>query len=123
MSKELTTTDASQFTRTAADVADFLRRQERVPASVWLGSQSVSPETYLRTLAQMTIPLVDGKPLPESISFQPARLAAAVHVADHDPRLWGWIIFPRGFRAPTMMELAKRQAWTLKPALLDPSAN
>jgi hypothetical protein len=40
-------------------------------------------------------------------------------VADDAPHLWGWIIFPRGFRAPEMMELAKRQAWTLKPALLD----
>ena len=37
-----------------------------------------------------------------------------------DPKLWGWVIFPPGFQAPAMMELAKRQAWTLKPAVLDP---
>ena len=49
---------------------------------------------------------------------RPARLAVAAHVANDGPNLWGWVIFPRGFRAPAMMELAKRQAWTLKPAVL-----
>ena len=47
-----------------------------------------------------------------------AKLAAAVNVADDNPNLWNWIIFPPGFRAPAMMQLAKRQAWTLKPARL-----
>jgi hypothetical protein len=112
-------TDASQFSRTAADVADFLRKQGRIPTSVWLGSVPISPERYLRSLADVTISLVDGKPMPEAITLKPAKLAAAAYVADDAPNLWGWIIFPRGFRAPAMMQLAKRQAWTLKPALLD----
>jgi hypothetical protein len=53
---------------------------------------------------------------PETVSFGPARLAAADYVADDSPELWDWDIFPRGFRAPKMMSLAKLQAWTLKPA-------
>ena len=61
--------------------------------------------------------------MPDSITLTPATLAVAKNVANDDPRLWGWVIFPRGFRAPAMMELAKRQAWTLKPALLDRSGN
>jgi hypothetical protein len=113
------TTDWSQFTRTAVDVADFVRKQGRVPTSVWLGSVPVPPEAYLTALARVTIDLVDGKAAPERVEIKPARLAAASHVADDGPNLWGWVIFPRGFRAPAMMELAKRQAWTLKPALLD----
>ena len=116
---ERVTTDTSQFSRTAADVADFLRKQGRVPTAVWLGSVPVSPEMYLRALAEVTIALLDGKPMPETITLRPAKLAAAANVADDGPNLWGWIIFPRGFRAPAMMELAKRQAWTLKPAVLD----
>jgi hypothetical protein len=120
---ESVTTDASQLGRTAADVADFVRKQGRIPTSVWLGSVAVSPESYLRALARVTIPLVDGKPMPENITLKPAKLAAAAYVADDAPNLWGWIIFPRGFRAPAMMELAKRQAWTLKPAILDPQQN
>src|SRR5438132_5970390 len=116
---EPVTTDASQFGRTAIDVADFLRKQGRIPTSVWLGSQPVPPEMYLAALAAVAADLLDGKPMPESITLKPATLAVAKNVANDDPRLWGWVIFPHGFRAPAMMELAKRQAWTLKPALLD----
>jgi hypothetical protein len=119
---EAVTTDDSQFGRTAADVADYLRKHGRVPTTVWLGSTAVPPESYLRALAEVVPALADGKPLPKSIEVKPAKFAAAKYVADDDPKaLWGWIIFPKGFRAPAMMELAKREAWTLKPALLDKS--
>ena len=111
-------TDASQFTRTAADVLDAVRKTGRVPSTVWLGSVGVSPQAYLVALARVVVAVADGKPVPEAIELTPAKLAAAKYVAEDDPRLWGWVIFPPGFRAPAMMELAKRQAWTLKPAVL-----
>jgi hypothetical protein len=120
---EPVTTSASQFARTAADVGNFLSKQERVPTSVWLGSVPVPPESYLRTLAEIVPLLVEGKPLPQTIEIKPAKFAAGKYVADDGPNLWGWIIFPKGFRAPAMMELARRQAWTIKPALLDHSAD
>jgi hypothetical protein len=119
---ESATTDDSQFARTAADVADYLKKQGRVPTSVWLGSVPVPPESYLRALAEVVPALTDGKPLPKTIEVKPSKFGAAKYVADDGPGLWGWIIFPKGFRAPQMMELAKRQAWTLKPALLDKDA-
>jgi hypothetical protein len=122
-SAETVTTDWSQFGRTAADVADYLKKQGRVPGTVWLGSQPVSPEAYLRALASVATELLDGKAPPDSIEVKPASLAAAKYVSDDDPKLWGWVIFPPGFHAPEMMRLAKRQAWTLKPALFDPAAN
>jgi hypothetical protein len=116
---ESVTTDDSQFSRTARDVADYVKKQGRVPTSVWLGSTPVPPESYLRTLAEVVPLLVEGKSLPKTIEIKPAKFAAAKYVHDDDPKaLWGWIIFPKGFRAPAMMELAKREAWTLKPALL-----
>jgi hypothetical protein len=111
-------TDWSQLTRTAEDVQDFLGKQGRIPSTVWLGSTGVSPEAYLVTIAHHCTDLADGKNAPKLVEVAPARLAAADHVAADDPRLWGWIIFPPGFRAPAMMDLAKRQAWTLKPAML-----
>jgi len=120
--KQPVSTDASQFTRTALDVADFLKKQGRIPSSVWLGSVAVPPEVFLQGLAQATLDLVEGRPVRDNIMLSPARLAAADYVAADDPVLWGWVIFPPGFRAPAMMELAKRQAWTLKPALLQRQA-
>ncbi|HVW37811.1 MAG TPA: hypothetical protein VHB99_10920 [Pirellulales bacterium] len=110
-------TDASQFARTAADVSDFIARHGRLPPTVWLGSLGIPPESYLPVLAREATRLLEGKPLSEKIEIAPAKLAAADYVADDGPNLWGWVILPPGFRAPAMMELAKRQAWTIKPAL------
>jgi hypothetical protein len=67
----------------------------------------------------VALELLEGRPAPKTIEVKPAKLASAKYVADDDPKLWGWVIFPPGFRAPALMDLAKRQAWTLKPALLD----
>ena len=113
------TTDASQFRRTCRDVADYLDKHGRVPSAVWLGSQPVSPEAYLAALARVARLRLDGKAMPETIEIKPAKFAAAKYVSDDDPKkLWGWVIFPPNFRAPALMELAKKQAWTLKPAVL-----
>jgi hypothetical protein len=107
------TTDASQFTRTAADVGDYLRKHGRVPSAVWLGSAAVTPEAYLMALAKVVL----AKDVPPSIELTPTPLLTAKHVQDDNPKLWGWVIFPPEFKAPAMMELAKRQAWALKPAV------
>jgi hypothetical protein len=117
---ETVTTDASQFQRTCRDVADYLDKHGRIPSAVWLGSRPVSPEAYLAALARIVQRRLDGQAMPETVEIKPAKLAAARYVSDDDPKkLWGWVIFPPGFRAPALMELAKKQAWTLKPALLD----
>jgi hypothetical protein len=111
-------TDDNQFLRTAADVADYMRKHGRVPSAVWLGSTSVPPEAYLGALAKVVLELLAGRPVPAKIEVKPARLAVAKYVEADDPKLWSWVIFPPGFKAPEMMELAKKQAWTLKPANL-----
>ena len=79
---------------------------------------AVPPEAYLTALAPLIADLLDGKPVPKTVELRPAKLTAAKYVADDGPNLWGWVIFPPDMRAPALMELAKRQAWTLKPALL-----
>ncbi len=113
------TVEGEQFLRTAADVADSIRVHGRVPSAVWLGSQGVPPAAFLRSLALVAIDLADGKPIAKTIEIKPARLASAKYVSGDDPNLWKWVIFRPGFHAPHVMELAKREAWSLKPAILD----
>jgi peptidoglycan/xylan/chitin deacetylase (PgdA/CDA1 family) len=108
----------NQFARTVLDVEDFLEKNEQIPSVVWFGSKPVRPESYLVALAQVTTRLLVRAEPPENVALAPAHLAAAQYVADDSPQLWGWVIFPPGFRAPKMMRLAKLQAWTLKPARL-----
>jgi len=112
-----------QFSRTVLDVDDSLRKRDQIPNVVWLGSTPVSPESYLLALAQTARILASKSSPPESVILPPARLAAARYVADDSEKLWGWIIFPPGFDAPELMALAKLQSWTLKPAIIKPTAS
>jgi hypothetical protein len=105
-----------QVARTILDVQDELDKTGRIPSAVWLGSQSVPPESYLVGIAQTAQSVLLRGQTPDTVIFPPARLAAAEYVADDSPDLWGWVIFPQGFHAPHLMSLAKLQAWTLKPA-------
>ena len=58
------------------------------------------------------LPVEQGVPLGRSVRLLPER-----HVANDTPGLFGgWVIHQSGFRAPKLMELARLQAWTLKPA-------
>ncbi len=109
---------SNQFLRTAVDMQDYLAKHGCIPDTVWLGSMHVSPETYLQGLASVTSLLVEGKELPQTIILTPGSLDAAKYVSDDDLKLWKWVIFPKGFHAPALMQLAKRQAWTIKPAVL-----
>jgi len=110
--------DMNQLHRTAADVDDYIKKHGRLPGTVWLGSTGVPPEAYLKALAKAAIPTLQGLETPEEFMVEPAKLDAAKHVSGDDPKLWGWVIFPPGMKAPEMMDLAKRQAWSLKPAML-----
>ncbi len=114
------TTPHEQFLRATEDVAAYLAQHRRVPSAVWLGSLAVPPESYLATLARLVVAANSVASSQISVEVRPATLASASHVADDGPRLWSWSMFAPGFRAPGMMALAKRQAWTLKPALLRP---
>jgi peptidoglycan/xylan/chitin deacetylase (PgdA/CDA1 family) len=109
-----------QFSQAVIDVADFLEKNRQIPNVVWLGSRAVSPESYLVALARVTSELLGKSGPPAFVSLGPANLAAKKYVAEDSPGLWGFI-FPKGFTAPFMMNLAKLQAWTLKPARLSGS--
>ena len=56
---------------------------------------------------------------PAQVNGRSGRYTADRDVAEDSPKLWGWVIFPEGFHAPQLMELARLQAWTLKPAVLN----
>ncbi len=109
-------TSLNQYERTVQDVVRFMKSEERIPGTIWLGSQVVSPESFLVTTARYVLDTQPDPGNPAEILFEPAELRPAKHVKN-DKSIWDWVIFPPNFEAPEMMELAKRQSWTLKPAL------
>jgi hypothetical protein len=104
------------FTRALGDAAASAEATGRVPDEVWIGSESVSPSDFLATVAGVVSEA--STQVPATVVRRHATVAAERYVAADSPALWNWPIFPEGFHAPTIMEHARLQAWTLKPALL-----
>ncbi|HLY09679.1 MAG TPA: hypothetical protein VKW04_10285 [Planctomycetota bacterium] len=113
------TTTWNQFARTAAWAQEYLSHHDRLPPTVWLGAVGVPPEAYYTALARVVPLVLDGRP-PESVEIRPATFTIGARVADDSPKIFGWL-FAEGYHAPAMMALARRQAWTIKPAILHPA--
>jgi hypothetical protein len=104
-----------------SDVADFVQTQGRVPARVFIGPDAIPPAVFLIGLGQVydfyhahgSLPVDLGVDLAKEVD-----LVAAHRVAEDTPGLFGgWIIHKENFRAPKILEIARLQAWTLKPAI------
>ena len=108
----------SAFSQAVRDTASFCRTAHRLPDEVWVGSESMAPAEYLATLGHAVEELIVTGKTPSTVTRQDGRFTADRYVAEDAPALWGWVIFPEGFHAPRIMELARLQAWTLKPAVL-----
>jgi hypothetical protein len=108
----------SAFAQAVRDTSDYCRTSYRLPDEVWIGAESISPADYLATLARTLEDLIVSGKAPTDVIRREGRYTADRHVAEDSPDLWSWPIFPDGFRAPRIMELARLQAWTLKPAVL-----
>lgn len=103
---------------TAPDVASYCQSHGRIPDEVWIGVERISPKDYLATLASVIVEWTASRQHPDQVTVRDGTLTTEGYVHDDSPNLWGWVIFPEGFHAPKIMELARLQAWTLKPALL-----
>jgi len=108
------------FAAAVRDTAAFCKATGRLPDEIWIGSESLSPADYLATLAHAFDGVATTRRAPETVARRAGRFTADRYVAEDSPALWGWVIFPEGFHAPHLMELARLQAWTLKPAVLQP---
>jgi hypothetical protein len=115
-----TAIDMDLFLEGAVDARQYLQHHDRMPDAVWLGSQPLSPADFLATAADLLRKLnsaSQSRPvsLPTSILISRGQLASERHIRED---VWGWVIFPKGFDAPHLLELARLQTWTLKPAIL-----
>lgn len=106
----------SQFESSLHDLDSFIKHNHQIPSAVWLGSTAVPPEAFLVAIAKTASKSLNGSPHPEKVSIAPARLATEKYIAIDSTETWSWPIFPPGFHSEHLMELARLQAWTLKPA-------
>ncbi|HEU0185141.1 MAG TPA: hypothetical protein VFS27_07485, partial [Blastocatellia bacterium] len=115
---KLVSAKRGEFYDSVLQTSQFLRAHRRMPNEIWIGASSVSPQDYLATLGAVIEGWKNANDSQGEIALRQGNFTADRYVADDSPRLWGWVIFPEGFRAPKIIELARLQAWTLKPAIL-----
>ncbi len=99
----------------AEEFLEIVAENEQMPSIVWIAGKPTRPQDFAATLASVVI----SEKYSGKIALQRSELTAQKYVANDDANgLWGWVIFPENFHAPQMMEIAKLQSWTIKPALL-----
>ena len=109
-------TDISQIRRTCMDVQNYLSKHSKIPSAIWLGSQSIDPASYLAGIIKL-LDQGESALASDKFQFQPAYMEDESCIEKDETKLWKWVIFPPGFKPTEMMQLAKQQAWTLKPAI------
>ena len=100
-----------------------MRIRGHVPARIFVGATPLAPADFLRAAAAVVAGMLQSDasqtPMFPARVAVPGGTAVATErfIAKDSPELFGgWVIHPPGFRAPRVMELARLQAWTLKPA-------
>ena len=111
--------DWPAFETAMRDVSDFAKREKRVPARVFIGADAVRSEDFLVGLSRAYLEKKKTGSWPAQVVLgKNVELLTAQHVAKDTPGIFGgWVIHKEGFRAPKILEVARWQAWTLKPAI------
>jgi hypothetical protein len=106
------------FAAAVRDAAAFSKAHGRMPDEIWIGAENISPADYVATLGGAVEASITSGRAPAQVDRKRGRFTSDSFVAEDSVNLWSWPIFPDGFHAPQLMALARLQAWTLKPALL-----
>jgi hypothetical protein len=113
---------ADAFAGSVSDTARFLRTHGRLPDAVQVGRQRIALGSYYVALAEAARRAIEQRSLPDPIRFAPADNRVEGHVDEEAARgSWSGVMLRAGFSAPKLIEQARLQTWTLKPALLSGS--
>ena len=93
---------------------EFINRNNQIPDAIPIGDKVISPIDLFATSNMFVSQLSEYSLLPERIDIIKGDLILESQVKEDG--VWKWIIFPEDFDAPNIIELAKLQTWTLKPA-------
>jgi hypothetical protein len=103
------TVPAALFNTAMRDARDFIAHNHRLPNQVFLGAETLSLADFAATLACNA---AQGS----EITIKRGNLEFERYFSNDPRKAFAWPIHPEGFAAPELMELARLQGWTLKPA-------
>ena len=108
------------FGHSVCAAASHVKERCQVPSFLQVAGRIVAPYDYLAACARVLDSLLAGKRAPDEVAIRPTPAPMEDYVDETAARsAWkGSMAPPGGFQAPKMIDLAKLQSWTLKPALL-----
>jgi hypothetical protein len=115
---ELTELTWAEFETAVLDTNEFIAYHAQIPSRIFAGTAKIAPADFLIAAAGVLADPADSARKSGRVKIpQGTLLATERHVAKNTPGLFGgWVIHRENFQAATILELARLQAWTLKPA-------
>lgn len=98
----------------------YIEWVRRMPGIVHLGQKTLGPGVFLEAMARLVTAVVDGPHLPSRIPLESkSDYPEIVQEKDfQELRYQGtWQIFPEDFKGERLIQMAKLQSWTAKPAI------
>ncbi len=112
-------TPVEEFIISARATVDFLDDHGRLPDYVSIGSVRVPVADYHSAIARTAAHIVENGHLPDQVAIRPTANRLLDYVDEEAAHgAWRSVMMLPGFEAPKLLEQARLQAWTLKPAIL-----
>ncbi len=99
------------FDASVEDTRSFIKTNHYLPSEVFVGSQTLSLADFAATLAEHLLS-------PGAIQVKQGKLGFEQYFATDARASFSWPIHPEGFAPNELLEMARLQGWTLKPARL-----
>lgn len=114
--------EGSGMIESAAACMEFMMSNGRMPDAIKTREGYVAPGDYFSALARTVVNLIENRKMSEKVLIKHSSNAAEKHVSEEEAhKCWASPMMLPGFSAPMLLELARLQAWTLKPAILQAS--
>ncbi|MCI4438553.1 hypothetical protein JHC27_01690, partial [archaeon] len=115
-SEALRTVKLDDFLNASYNTKAFMERNDRIPDFVEVGNTKVSPVDFLSSGARLYTKLYNHES-PKYVELVEGIFEPYCYVSSEGAKnSWRWVIFPENFEAWNLVELAKLQTWTIKPA-------
>jgi hypothetical protein len=99
------------FEEVKRDAVAFITANHRLPSELFVGSETLSLPDFVATAAGQALS-------PSPVRVVRGKIEFEKYVSTDATGAFTWPIHPKGFSAPELLELARLQSWTLKPARL-----
>jgi len=115
-SERLVAVKLNELLDAACRARSFIETNGRIPDYVEVAGLKVNPADFLASEAKALLKLHRGE-VPEWVELVRAVFEPSKYVSSRGAKgSWRWIVFPDGFEAWNLVEVARLQTWTLKPA-------